>query len=1433
MQATPLKWPGTPVQAHQQWPGTPVEAPRVFSAEHPLIPPEKPSNVVASGTVPVAKGRPQETGALSGFLAGFGDEPLGPSPETMTGAKKLGLSPMLDPEIKVGGTALDLFMRGGQGLVGAAAGALGKTFNSPALERDVRAAGQVGPMAEMGAGLPHPPEAMHGVRLQETSEAPKAPGDQFTAHHASTADFTKFDPSKIGTGEGYGDAGAGTYLAENPAVGQHYKEKLEGLKGQPAHVYTVKVKQNRDTFLDWDTPVGQQSPEIQAKVKALGLDPEDPTLRGADVHWKMTSWNGGPKGATKALQDAGIPGVKYLDAGSKKAIGADPLAKGTQNFVVFDPDHLEITHKNGTPLGDQAKAARDSMVIANQYQKLEPPVAATGEVHPQTSGGWPGKQVPDWAEKPAGAPDKVAAFKQQSEADMAAIHAAQAKMTVEPSKDDVLAKIEEALKTTFAFEETKPTEAKALEAWEKQHGGAAETKVGFGPNTYADWLKANKGATKDQKATAKALFSAAPSPIKKPAKATAAPLLVKKSVKQLLSKYVQDKINEGNNFFADEAKKQAPTSLPMDEPARKARAKKLGFNTDLPLYRGVHSMYLENKLTAGKGIFVGDDPKVGASYGTKIMELWGKIQNPYEVDLKGNFPNQDIVHNARDEAIAGGHDVVIFRNASDLGPDKHTQYMFLKPENLRSKAAAVFDPKKEKSPNLLSASAPPAATKTIGASGPQLGGYVQASPKALVDKLSDQLYQHDRIGDADKIEMLKWVDKLPPEAVALKEKLFDYLEPGQKPTLSVEEKAAFDKYLKPLVQEQRDLYEEIKKLAPELLPDDFDPDYVHHMVKGKVPEFDTPLNNVVGDESQYPYQSSKLPQSTRSLRPSRFYALVDEQGNRKVAMLGDKGDLYLMQGKKPINIPPADIKMVRGSTDIKPGETFTIGGKKWTLSRASVAEKERETPYKYYKDAYAATIGNVVRLRKVARSIAWFDNLKSSPEWTEVATRLSGNKPIPKGYREPRMPLFRGWAVDGHLADLIDDYYGQRGPIEDKLSKINQAVVGTLFWQPVTHALNVATHWTVGRGWDWLNVPQWANFGREMASAVKDVAQQGPITQALLKEGSAQMLPRVRNRDFYTKLLKGLGEDFKNNPKQYDSFFKTIGVKPVEFYKWWMKHANEALWYANDVFMTQRVTELKRKGMSTSDAIKEAEKHIPNYRLPPRVLNSRIVSRFMGSSAASEFGRFHYGVYNSFGHMAKDLVKGTGKQRLDAIGHIVVLGALGMFVWPYLSAGIAKLTGRKGDRLGPRGPLSVVQNTKDALTLIAPNTTAKLGMSPSERSFGQIIQNAVGFSPMVDQLATQATGHNPYTNQSIGTLGERAQSAAETMSPAQVLTDLWSGRQNLGQEMLKQTVGVQSARRPPPPSVMRQQARQQAKSAGQKPLPALLQWLQQQTGVQP
>jgi hypothetical protein len=211
-----------------------------------------------------------------------------------------------------------------------------------------------------------------------------------TAWHGSPHKFEKFDASKIGTGEGAQAYGHGLYFAENPAVAADYARKLTadrnwraadlvgvdpvtemytavgkgGVKksfhsqsealdwarqGQE-NLYKVDIPDEQVAkMLDWDKPLSQQPEVYEAWLRAaqshLGRTPQiNPhAMTGAQAYNFITGGASGMHGygeiaakGSAALRKAGIPGIRYLDQGSRAG------GKGTSNFVVFDPDMAKI-----------------------------------------------------------------------------------------------------------------------------------------------------------------------------------------------------------------------------------------------------------------------------------------------------------------------------------------------------------------------------------------------------------------------------------------------------------------------------------------------------------------------------------------------------------------------------------------------------------------------------------------------------------------------------------------------------------------------------------------------------------------------------------------------------------------------------------------------------------------------------------------------------------------------------------------------------------------------------------------------------------------------------------------------------------------------------------------------------------------------------------
>lgn len=98
-------------------------------------------------------------------------------------------------------------------------------------------------------------------------------------------------------------------------------------------------------MLDWDKPLSQQAPEVQAALNKIAKLPEFKSgmlgeamqpmernsTRGETIHHILNAYFQGDRAkVTGLLKRAGIPGIRYLDGGSRAG------GKGTSNFVVFD-----------------------------------------------------------------------------------------------------------------------------------------------------------------------------------------------------------------------------------------------------------------------------------------------------------------------------------------------------------------------------------------------------------------------------------------------------------------------------------------------------------------------------------------------------------------------------------------------------------------------------------------------------------------------------------------------------------------------------------------------------------------------------------------------------------------------------------------------------------------------------------------------------------------------------------------------------------------------------------------------------------------------------------------------------------------------------------------------------------------------------------------
>jgi hypothetical protein len=205
----------------------------------------------------------------------------------------------------------------------------------------------------------------------------------------------------------------------NPAVTkrlQAIREYAGRVRSEDAvgNIYTVELDANDEDLLDWDKPLNEQSPQVRAALNKLpktgiigemlapmegkattgralyarlGIDLKE-QVSHPDLGPEAVSASIGDKGASKLLASLGIPGIRFLDQGSRspgldkyrvqwdksgeiaevieKATGksmgtfdtfkeadqwvADHADALTHNYVLFDDSKIKITHENGQPV---------------------------------------------------------------------------------------------------------------------------------------------------------------------------------------------------------------------------------------------------------------------------------------------------------------------------------------------------------------------------------------------------------------------------------------------------------------------------------------------------------------------------------------------------------------------------------------------------------------------------------------------------------------------------------------------------------------------------------------------------------------------------------------------------------------------------------------------------------------------------------------------------------------------------------------------------------------------------------------------------------------------------------------------------------------------------------------------------------------------------
>jgi hypothetical protein len=167
--------------------------------------------------------------------------------------------------------------------------------------------------------------------------------------------------------------------------------ELEDAASKIGHMYEVNINADPDTFLDWDKPLSEQSEAVKNMLARLPGAPDQsvwPYTTGNDLYeqlrvdamgddaftqatpQRLAARKAAAPEVTRMLGEASIPGIKYLDAGSRGA------GDGTRNYVVFDDKLISIIRKYGI-------AGASAMLGYNLMEQLDPKQALAASMADQ------------------------------------------------------------------------------------------------------------------------------------------------------------------------------------------------------------------------------------------------------------------------------------------------------------------------------------------------------------------------------------------------------------------------------------------------------------------------------------------------------------------------------------------------------------------------------------------------------------------------------------------------------------------------------------------------------------------------------------------------------------------------------------------------------------------------------------------------------------------------------------------------------------------------------------------------------------------------------------------------------------------------------------------------------------------------------------------
>ena len=565
--------------------------------------------------------------------------------------------------------------------------------------------------------------------------------------------------------------------------------------------------------------------------------------------------------------------------------------------------------------------------------------------------------------------------------------------------------------------------------------------------------------------------------------------------------------------------------------------------------------------------------------------------------------------------------------------------------------------------------------------------------------------------------------------------------------LTPAQQTIFDEVHAPLQSEVYDLYKDRTAMARmekysdeevDAMQKEFDPNYL-----SRIPERYAERELGLGQDDMDPVSGpSKARGETRpidnsSLQQRRYHAIQDKQGNRAIVYMNDKKEFSLVRPDDPHD------------RAIFEGDWETKGA---IIREIEEATKGNETPEKYIKDPLVAMQITKLRLKRSINEMARTREKKAEMVergWATTDSKVARNK----GWRPTAFPGMKGLFIEPRLVAALDRWGGTKtdgGGLLEGAINANQYITRSMFGIPIPHILNVGVGFLTD-----LHLSSPKNF----LKAIQDMQGRNNGFYRLVQEhGGALWTGGSRAQEVwphFEEMIRVMSGEVKAP--------KGLAGKAAAPVKAWWKKSHDAMAYAQDLMLLTQIHDYMQKGplhkaMGIDDAVRQAHKAIPPYRIPTEVphpeLGNKVAKLSRAPSAFTEdplgkainnFARYHYfTIQQSMAPLvatfkaAEAAARGIGGDKEGALRagfdaqralkQTVLLGVAMAYVMPWIDKNyIKKWTGDERAMMTRHGAMAIVQSALDVIHGKAPSweqlALGGISLSPVATMFAEVVKH--------------------------------------------------------------------------------------------------------------